>query len=579
MSASASEIIKGELEFLEKVDGVIFTPTIVNWLSVFVVVEENALYVYPSETSLNPIHVIRVESMYVENISNDETGRDFCFMISNAFAVNLFSAKNKALQKLWVEKLVQLRLLRQHVLIMESQKLIESHESSVVKLSGYVYFHENSRKSKWGRRFLELKGLNLCVYDDTNTGRKIERRMNLTCAIVSMSSIDSKINLSKSPKKIRNKDKWPTKYFIHVKVSDSGTSQPTKESGNNISNDVTHAGRVEMKDIFICTFTKEEKKAWETAFRVAGRGGMAPLAGCNITANITKYNVIENDKHDKHVVYEIIVTTRRALNNGEHNDNCDSTRDKNGNDADDGSNDGDNNSNIHDKIKSNTELFKKDSDGIDIGSFNYVPPATWTITRRYSEFLKLHQMLTPYFAVFNRIDIPKFPSKTYHRRRSFVYSHIDERLGNLTTYLNAILEFKSIRENGVLHRFLLDSNDAISTFLTCRLDADWHLKNDNIHVVDNVKDKMKKDIIRVRAASIYRNVQADDIVEINNNIEHKKHTRKYSRNISIDKQKMKLNIFDDDDDTVTPPIIGTNYSNDDDEAYIDNEDNGKCILA
>ena len=138
-SNTVSEIIKGELELLEKIDGLIFTPIIVNWLSVFVVVEENALYVYPSDTSLSPIHVIRVESMHVENMNNTESGRDFCFLISNAFTVYMFSAKNKALQKLWVEKLFQLRIIRLNVLMMESQKLLQTQESVIVKLNGYVY--------------------------------------------------------------------------------------------------------------------------------------------------------------------------------------------------------------------------------------------------------------------------------------------------------------------------------------------------------------------------------------------------------------------------------------------------------
>ena len=187
---SSTVIIKGELEILETLSGVLFSPVIVNWLSVFVVVEENALYVYANQTSLMPSQVVRVESMYVEQVSRRESGRDFCFIVSNAANLYVFSAKNEALQKVWIEKLSHLRVLRQHVLIMESQDLLQSHKS-VVNLSGYVYYHENLSNSKWGRRFLELQGLNLCVYADTKAGRSIQRRMNLTTAILSVSSIDS----------------------------------------------------------------------------------------------------------------------------------------------------------------------------------------------------------------------------------------------------------------------------------------------------------------------------------------------------------------------------------------------------
>ena len=153
---SSTVIIKGELEILETLSGVIFSPIIVNWLSVFVVVEENALYVYANQTSLMPSQVVRVESMYVEQVSRRESGRDFCFIVSNAANLYVFSAKNEALQKVWIEKLSHLRVLRQHVLIMESQDLLRSHKS-VVNLSGYVYYHENLSNSKWGRRFLELQ--------------------------------------------------------------------------------------------------------------------------------------------------------------------------------------------------------------------------------------------------------------------------------------------------------------------------------------------------------------------------------------------------------------------------------------
>ena len=92
-------IIKGELEILETLSGVLFSPVIVNWLSVFVVVEENALYVYANQTSLMPSQVVRVESMYVEQVSRRESGRDFCFIVSNAANLYVFSAKNEALQK------------------------------------------------------------------------------------------------------------------------------------------------------------------------------------------------------------------------------------------------------------------------------------------------------------------------------------------------------------------------------------------------------------------------------------------------------------------------------------------------
>ena len=523
-SNTVSEIIKGELELLEKIDGLIFTPIIVNWLSVFVVVEENALYVYPSDTSLSPIHVIRVESMHVENMNNTESGRDFCFLISNAFTVYMFSAKNKALQKLWVEKLFQLRIIRLNVLMMESQKLLQTQESVIVKLNGYVYYHENSRKSKWGRRWLELNGLNLCVYEDTDTGRQIERKMNLTCAIVSMSSIDSKINLSKSPKKIRDKDKWPTEHFMHVKASDSSSGSASSSS--------------DVVDIYICAFTKEEKKNWETAFRVVGRGGMAPLAGCNIVANIIRSKVVEEDgKIDRHVVYEITITTNALQKNDEtkdqrRTDSTSSIHKEDINNNNESSNDEDINVDDNDTGDDSSSVLFNNTEDIDIASFNNVPPATWTIYRRYSQFLQLHEMLSANFAVFNRADIPSFPKKTYHKRRSFVDSHIDDRLDGLNIYLNAILGFTSIRENGILHRFLLDSNDAISTFLTCRLDPHWQLKDDKTHVVDQVKNKMERDIKRVRAASVYRNVEADDMVELKNNDEHRKHTRVYSKGIS-----------------------------------------------
>ena len=410
---------------METLSGVIFSPIIVNWLSVFVVVEENALYVYANETSLIPSQVVRVESMYVEQVSRRESGRDFCFIVSNAANLYVFSAKNEALQKVWIEKLSHLRVLRQHVLIMESQDLLRSHES-VVNLSGYVYYHENLSKSKWGRRFLELRGLNLCVYADTKSGRSIRRRMNLTCAILSVSSIDSKLNLANSPRKIRDKDKWPTEHFLHVRVSAfhiSGlaTKQVEESAETNL----------DLVDIFICTFTEEDKMNWEAAFRVVGRGGMSPLAGCNIVADVSRADIVEGTPGDRHVMYTINVSTNSLRS---------ASKSK-------GSIHGD----VHSINNKKLDQLILSNETIDVTS---MPPATWKVRRRYSQFLNLHNQLSVHFAAFAPQDVPKFPGKTYHRRRSFTSTHIGTRLEELRQYFVSILQFRIIRESSPLHRFL-----------------------------------------------------------------------------------------------------------------------------
>ena len=136
------------------------------------------------------------------------------------------------------------------------------------------------------------------------------------------------------------------------------------------------------------------------------------------------------------------------------------------------------------------------------------------VRRRYSQFLNLHNQLSVHSAAFDPQDVPKFPGKTYYRRRSFSSTHIGTRLEELRQYFVSILQFRIIRESSPLHRFLLDSNDAISTFLVSRLDPHWHLQDNGVDIVKHVKSRMEKHVKTVRKASIHRNIEAEDIIDL-----------------------------------------------------------------
>ena len=301
--------------------------------------------------------------------------------------------------------------------------------------------------------------------------------MNLTTAILSVSSIDSKINLANSPKKIRDKDRWPTEHFLHVRVSAFDISGLATKSAEELAET-----NLDLVDIFICTFTEEDKMNWEAAFRVVGRGGMSPLAGCNIVADVSSADIVEGTTGDRHVMYTINVSTNSLRSAS--------------------------------KSKGSSKELDQltlSNESIDVTS---MPPATWKVRRRYSQFLNLHNQLSVHFAAFDPQDVPKFPGKTYYRRRSFSSTHIGTRLAELRQYFVSILQFRIIRESSPLHRFLLDSNDAISTFLVSRLDPHWHLQDNGVDIVKHVKSRMEKHVKTVRKASIHRNIEAEDILDL-----------------------------------------------------------------
>ena len=148
---------------------------------------------------------------------------------------------------------------------------------------------------------MELRGLNLCVYADTIWQiNPAAHELNM-CDIVSVFH-RFQIKFGKFSKKIRDKDKWPTEHFFHVRVSAfhiSGlATKPVEEL----------AETKDLVDIFICTFTEEDKMNWEAAFRVVGRGGMSPLAGCNIVADVSRADIVEGTPGDRHVMYTINVS-------------------------------------------------------------------------------------------------------------------------------------------------------------------------------------------------------------------------------------------------------------------------------
>ena len=163
---------------------------------------------------------------------------------------------------------------------------------------------------------------------------------------------------------------WP--YSAHAPHTQS---THRAHSGHTQSTHIAHC-----RKLYICTETEEEKKEFEIAFRIVGRGGLPPLAGCKLEALIVRPIIVEHPH--KHVQYQIQVSSQ--------------------------------------------------PEEVDSATGKSISVDSWFVNRRVTAFRNLSRALCQHMPeVVN--ELPELPTKTL--TRNFEMKHLMERKEILQTFL------------------------------------------------------------------------------------------------------------------------------------------------
>jgi hypothetical protein len=376
------------------------------------VLEEKYLLMYKTENHLTPFMALQLESIHTHIMGSGEAlaevGREFSLLLSTAHKTLILAFPNSEVCHSWGKRMHMLHIMAQTHLISEARHLLLKHTvdgvTSPITVEKYVHFRDNIDQRKWGRRFLRLSGLKLEIYQDGGRlGRKLIESIRLTC----LSVHKNPATMSKNAKKLHGSSALPSNHLLHVTVREVATDRKTIK---------------ENRKLYICTETEAEKKEFEMAFRIVGRGGLPPLAGCAIEALIIRPIVVE-EPH-KHVQYQIQVTTR--IDGTEKEDGSAGNR-------------------------------RRDSSPVT---------RSWLVTRRVTAFRNLSQ------ALHNHIPdivagLPELPTRTF--QRNFDIKHLQERKQILQTFLQKSLSHRTIQNSGDFQQFLISSDDQVGHFLTNEL--------------------------------------------------------------------------------------------------------------
>ena len=409
--AQAPILAQGPGEYLDYGKSGVSTSTF--WIDAHLVLNEKHILVYSSGQIK---YVIPLESIHVVYLQKAmlECGRENALLLAADHLNHLFSFPNPQVYRKWTLRLNTLQVSLKSKLMEQAKHLQKLESSELICIEKRVYFLDNTNaKNNWERVWMVLRGLQVDLYTD-NDGERKHLKSFLTINV--QSTLIGATSYSKRAQRFLNDiTKLPTEYFLCIGLRLLPNIKRccfTEFSMRNCND--CYKNNIEL---YICSDTEEDQQDLELAFRINGRGGAPPLAGCNVYASVLRPEIVEQPK--KFVEYVINVRT---------------TIPSSANDLEGG----------QDYSARKASVLGK----------------SWEVRRRLTSFRRLHEALRE---VVPHLDdnLPSLPSRGI--RRNFNSKHLADRKNMVEQYLREALKYRTIMNSAEMQIFLLESdNDAAS---------------------------------------------------------------------------------------------------------------------